>query len=657
MANKIGLIICQNFQLEMEAIIRSEGFEDVEWTTYFAHCGQKGLTWEAFEQIIEIRLNDCRSISIIGCHCLDNLPAPGQNPRKIRIHKAAECSNLLTNQGLVDGLIHKGAFLLVPGWLRQWKYHLGMWGLTPRSSRLLFSDSPAGLLLLDTGLDKRSHSLLKEVAEYVSLPCHSLPVGLDFFRLFLRNIVLEGHLENSRILTGEALSGPGLPLADFYLLSDLIGHLTRAQLEAEAIETLLDFSAQLFAAAKLVYLSVIQGRPKKIFFWPPTLECNEKGERDRLLTLGQEFVWSDSQKGFRLRVTHQEETLGILEVEGLADSGGQEYVLKFALNIAKFFGLVISNLRTHQLLRRERDASQEYLDVGRVIFVIINSDQKVILVNKKGCEILDYSEEEIVGKNWFDSFVPERIRKQLKENFANWVAGEVGALEYYETPVLTKNGAEKLIAWNNTILQDDAGRIVATLCSGEDITERKRTEEELQILSLVDDLTGLYNRRGFMTLAEQQLKIADRMQKKMLLLFFDLDDMKRINDTYGHLEGDRALKETAEVLRETFRESDIIGRLGGDEFSVLALESDEATSEILTKRMAGIVERHYKDRNSPYRLSLSLGVAYYDPSDPHALETLLVQADHAMYAQKKAKKSKPKEKQLYLVLNNEEEIN
>ena len=110
-------------------------------------------------------------------------------------------------------------------------------------------------------------------------------------------------------------------------------------------------------------------------------------------------------------------------------------------------------------------------------------------------------------------------------------------------------------------------------CNIRDVTERKRLEEKLQNMSLVDDLTGLYNRRGFFALSQQQLKIAERTKQKALLFFADLDNMKQINDALGHQEGDNALVEVASVLKETFRKSDIIGRLGGDEFAVLAIDA------------------------------------------------------------------------------------
>ncbi len=135
---------------------------------------------------------------------------------------------------------------------------------------------------------------------------------------------------------------------------------------------------------------------------------------------------------------------------------------------------------TEEALRKERDKAQEYLDIAGVMIVVINADQKVSLVNKKSCEILGYKEQEIIGKNWFSSFIPERIRDYVKASFEKLMAGKIEPVEFFENPVLTLNGEERMIAWHNTVLRDDAGSITGTLSSGEDITERKKAEEALE---------------------------------------------------------------------------------------------------------------------------------------------------------------------------------
>ncbi|MBW2646712.1 MAG: PAS domain S-box protein, partial [Deltaproteobacteria bacterium] len=134
--------------------------------------------------------------------------------------------------------------------------------------------------------------------------------------------------------------------------------------------------------------------------------------------------------------------------------------------------------RAENALQVERDRAQKYLDVAGVMLIAIDVDQKVILINRKGCEILGYNEEDIIGKNWFQNFLPQKISKEVSTVFKKLVAGEIEPVEYFENPVVTKDGKERIIAWHNTILTDEQGTIRCTLSSGDDITDRKQSEEE-----------------------------------------------------------------------------------------------------------------------------------------------------------------------------------
>jgi len=127
--------------------------------------------------------------------------------------------------------------------------------------------------------------------------------------------------------------------------------------------------------------------------------------------------------------------------------------------------------------------AQMYLEVAGVMFVVLGADQTVRLINRKGCEILGYDEDEIVGKNWFDSFIPDPIREATKTVFRQLMDGEVELVRYFENPVLTRDGHQRIIAWHNTVLRDETGHITGTLSSGEDVTERRQSEAELRRLN------------------------------------------------------------------------------------------------------------------------------------------------------------------------------
>ncbi|MDO8283104.1 MAG: PAS domain S-box protein [Thermodesulfovibrionia bacterium] len=188
-------------------------------------------------------------------------------------------------------------------------------------------------------------------------------------------------------------------------------------------------------------------------------------------------------------------------------------------------------------------------------------------------------------------------------------------------------------------VRDKDGKVIAVTVISKNISDRKRMEEELRTLSITDELTALYNRRGFLMLAGQQLKLANRLKRGVLIFYADLDDLKIINDKYGHQEGDRAISETANLLREVFRESDIIARIGGDEFVVFPVHTTGYSTETLSARFKEHLRVYNTKRSAPYDLSISIGIAYYEKCS-HSIEELLVQADKLMYEQKKEKQKK-----------------
>jgi diguanylate cyclase (GGDEF)-like protein len=159
-------------------------------------------------------------------------------------------------------------------------------------------------------------------------------------------------------------------------------------------------------------------------------------------------------------------------------------------------------------------------------------------------------------------------------------------------------------------------------------------QAELGNLALTDELTGLYNRRGFMALAERQLKIGRRSGRGMLLFVMDVDRLKQINDSFGHFEGDRVLKRTAEVLEETFRDSDVLARLGGDEFAVLAVEASRRSEARIKTRLFECL-KSISAKPSRYEISLSIGLARFDPCSRMSIGELMAKADQAMYELKR----------------------
>jgi len=166
-----------------------------------------------------------------------------------------------------------------------------------------------------------------------------------------------------------------------------------------------------------------------------------------------------------------------------------------------------------------------------------------------------------------------------------------------------------------------------------------KLQENLRMQSITDELTGLYNRRGFFTLAEEFLKLDKRQKKGVFLLYADLDHLKSINDTLGHQEGDLALIDVAHILKATYRESDVIARIGGDEWVVLPVGTTGDNIEKITDRLQTNIRHHNATKKRNYTLSVSVGIAWYDPGNPCSIDELIARADREMYEQKRLKRN------------------
>jgi diguanylate cyclase (GGDEF)-like protein/PAS domain S-box-containing protein len=256
-------------------------------------------------------------------------------------------------------------------------------------------------------------------------------------------------------------------------------------------------------------------------------------------------------------------------------------------------------------------------------------------VNPYMINMLHYSHEEFLGmKLWEVSPFRDTVLNQA----AFEELQDKGYIKYKDLPLETKEGKHVAVEFVSNVYKVNGNKVIQ--CNIRNITERKSLEAKLLAMSISDELTGLYNRRGFFTLARQQLKVAERTKQNMLLFFADLDQMKQINDTLGHQEGDKALVDIATILKEVFRESDIIGRMGGDEFAVLAIDTSDETRDVLVNRLHNILDDYNRPEGRNYQLSLSIGIAHYDPEKPSTLDELMAQADTLMYEEKRNKQQK-----------------
>jgi len=267
----------------------------------------------------------------------------------------------------------------------------------------------------------------------------------------------------------------------------------------------------------------------------------------------------------------------------------------------------------------------------------IDLDCRITFINQAGIKMMGYPREDLIGMN-YRSFMDQETIKAVKSLYKEvYQTGNPSEMNEWE--IFTKGRIKRIMESSVSLMKDGNDRPIGFRSITRDVTARKQAEEEILALSITDQLTGLHNRRGFITVADQQLKLSDRTKRGMLLFFADLDGMKSINDTLGHEEGDKALMEVAAILKETFRAVDIMARMGGDEFAILAIDSTEVNSEIFMARLQERLDTHNRQENRRYGLDISIGCACYDPENPCSLDELIVRADRLMYENKRIKKS------------------
>ncbi len=299
--------------------------------------------------------------------------------------------------------------------------------------------------------------------------------------------------------------------------------------------------------------------------------------------------------------------------------------------ILKYKALVkeckLSEERYRTLFENSRDA-----------IIITTPDARFIDANKSALELLGYTKEELLKTRVYNIYMnPEDRRRFMKE------IEKKGFVRDF--PVLLKKKDGRIMDCLITFSAKRSANNETLEYQGiiRDNTEYKRMMERLQELTLIDELTGLYNRRGLFTMADHHFKVARRLNSGLYCVFLDIDSMKHINDTYGHLTGDSMLKETAELLKRIFRESDIIARYGGDEFVVLVLDNLDTTEHILN-RISENLGRCNANKSRDYTLSFSIGISRYSPDSGKSIEALISEADAIMYTQKKKNHKKKSNK-------------
>lgn len=300
---------------------------------------------------------------------------------------------------------------------------------------------------------------------------------------------------------------------------------------------------------------------------------------------------------------------------------------------------LLHRLHVQQKLQQELNESHAELDqifnTAADGMWLLNLNEEIIRANITMASLVHLPMDQLIGKKCHEVFSgpichTERCPLRLISNGTQHI--EV------EAEKVRPDGTTSICLVTATPFYNGSGELTGMIEDFRDISERKRMEQQLQTLSITDELTGLCNRRGFMTLAQQQLSYVERAGGEVFIIFADLDNMKWINDTLGHEAGDKALILTAKLLRAVVRETDIVGRMGGDEFAVLLTSASSNDSEpILLARLEQELAVINKGLAPEQQITISFGIAH-DPGGA-SLEELLVLADARMYVVKSRRKA------------------
>jgi len=309
------------------------------------------------------------------------------------------------------------------------------------------------------------------------------------------------------------------------------------------------------------------------------------------------------------------------------------------LAIASVLRGITERKKAEEALRKSRQEFASLFKSSPEALVYLDEKGNVLDINPRFTELFGYTLEEGKGRNINDGMIhsPNKIEegKDLDK-----IALSKGYFNY-ETIRKKKDGTLFPVSISGSDIVID-GQLKGLIGTYVDITERKKLEEELKKLAHFDTLAGCYSRGYGLALLEEQIKTANRKKNPILLLYFDVDKFKEINDTHGHKEGDRVLKEIAHLFKSTLREIDIICRIGGDEFLLIFPESSLNDVPLIRERLSKNLEKLNQSLNKPYKISFSIGLSVYDPFNPQPVEKLIHLADQKMYEDKNKKDEKYK---------------
>ncbi|MBT3093846.1 MAG: sensor domain-containing diguanylate cyclase [Candidatus Thiodiazotropha endolucinida] len=314
-----------------------------------------------------------------------------------------------------------------------------------------------------------------------------------------------------------------------------------------------------------------------------------------------------------------------------------EESLRQSIRLGKLREKALNNLiNVERQLKKSEARFKSIAMATREGIIIVDREARILFWNPAAEKILGYTAADVTDRNIHELLVPERLRSNASEHFSRFVDEYGKEFESWtkQFPAVRKNGEETILELTVSPFESLNGW--QALGSFRDIAHQKLEEERLKFLASHDPMTGLYNRRGLAERFAQDLKRAKRYRRNITLLLLDVDNLKKINDTFGHHIGDEVLHRISEIIEYAVRDVDYVSRFGGDEFIVVLGETqlDQATTTAERIRKRAAKEIHSMDDGQEISSTVSIGVSMF-PDHGHDLDSLVDAADSALYRAKK----------------------
>lgn len=676
MNDKLEFWLCEVYKEEVQTILHTR-----QWTEFQLHLLPQSCLLPQLQNKQELHLRQIKTdplnhILLMGA-CYNGFRQQVADQIPTCLNCMSRCFDMIANPTLVDYLVSQGAYVLTPGWLESWQKKIKAWGFDQKTAREFFQECARKFVLLDTGVNPDSKKNLQNFSDYLGLPAEILPIGLEYLDLYLTNIFLEWQRKGIQTKSETIKTEYDRQVADNAMALDLLTQLARTLNEDAAITDIIELFKMFFSPGKITYSPVRNGKLVQ-----PAVDATSQETVLELFSdfLGEEsdYRWSNDGEGFILRLSYQDQTVGLISLENLRMPQYKERYLNLSLSIAQLCGLVIENTRMYQKLRAAESDSRHEKEISDTLRQIVSELSSHLKVE----DVLGQFLRSIFRVIPCDEAVIYRINQSGQMEFSLGLSTDnEGALAPYIPKILTIEDGAGLINTLPGLLADAAGHpeISRYFLSGDrhawlglPIYERNRLSSyltmtsqrvgafdsrssalaesivketsfaienaqrfsEVQAMAITDSLTGLFNRRHFYNLAEQEFKRAVRYQHPLSLILADIDFFKKINDTYSHSTGDEVLISVSTCIKQVIRGSDILGRFGGEEFIILLPETDLEKGINLAERVRiKVSELTTVMKGEEIKVTLSLGISSLEPGIT-SVEDLIRLSDEALYKAK-----------------------